>query len=41
MTKVWEYTKAAINVYVDFIEDWPGAVAIFWPVSLVIAAVYF
>ncbi len=41
MAKVLEYTKAAVNVYVDFVHDWPGFVAIIWPVTIVIAIAYF
>lgn len=36
MAKVWEVIKSGVNVYVDFIEDWPGAVAILWPVTVVV-----
>ncbi len=37
MAKAWEYLKAGVNFYVDFVQDWPGFVAILWPVTIVIA----
>lgn len=32
-----EKIKSVAGVYVDFIEDWPGAVAILWPATVVLA----
>lgn len=37
MAKVWEYVKAGVNFYVDFVHDWPGFVSIAWPVTIVVA----
>ena len=41
MAKAWDFMKEAVNVYVDFVQDWPGFVAIAWPVTLIVVAVYF
>ncbi len=37
MQKAWDFIKKAVNAYVDFLEDWPGVVAILWPVTVVLA----
>lgn len=34
-----EKLKGAISIYVNFIENWPGAVAIIWPASVILALV--
>lgn len=37
MQKTWDFIKKAVNTYVDFVQDWPGFVAILWPLTVVIA----
>lgn len=32
-----EKIKGIVIAYVDFIEEWPGFVAILWPVTVAIA----
>lgn len=41
MAKAWEVFKGAVNVYVDFVNDWPGFVAIAWPLTVILAVWFF